>query len=514
MASYFYAKNDAINGVQSHIVNIIFLTFIFIYVIFYAVNRENKQKEMIIKLESDNFEIQALYEEMAAAEETLRYNYDELIQYRDQIEYYAFHNASTGFFNKDYMIQSIKQYNQNSREDSVLIYFGVIAFDQLSSSIGQTMVEVLHFIMGTTIQKIIESEPLCEIYDLTSCRFGVWLKGNSLEPVYCETLIDKIVNQLGEIEIMESTTINVSVAAGCVKIQPQYEQEEDLWLDYAEIAMLASTTNGNGNCTWFNETFYQKKQYENKIERDLRDAIQNNQLHVVAQPQFDRSQKIIGAELLVRWNHQEYGLISPMVFIPLAEKLGLVEGIGKFVLKQCIECQLTLKERSIDIPLSINISIIELMNGKYADEVLKEIKRHHLSPKSINFELTETAMASQLDVVKNSIDQFVADQIDIHLDDFGTGYSSLNYLTQFPISTLKIDKTFVDKIFQSQRDLHVIHSIIDLGHRIELKVLAEGVETKEQFEMLLEMDCDAFQGYYFAKPLELESFFLMLDELL
>jgi EAL domain-containing protein (putative c-di-GMP-specific phosphodiesterase class I) len=219
---------------------------------------------------------------------------------------------------------------------------------------------------------------------------------------------------------------------------------------------------------------------------------------------------MIGAEALLRWRHLDMGEIPPGIFIPIAVRNGLIDSIGRLVVHYACSFvdknRAVLEETSDIIPISVNASFIELINPNFSQRFLEVMNKFHLSPELIRIEVTESEISMHYGELEENLRQLHMAGIGVELDDFGTGYSSLSHLGNMPVQTIKIDKVFVDNILIDNKIGDLVEMIIDFAHRFKMRIIAEGVETVEQFLWLKEHNCDAYQGYYFAKPLKEEMF--------
>ncbi len=245
-----------------------------------------------------------------------------------------------------------------------------------------------------------------------------------------------------------------------------------------------------------------------RLEQDLRTTLFNEGFEIFYQPQVDRNGKYIGAEALLRWKHPEKGMISPMQFIPIAEESGLIVPIGQWVLKQACVCLVRWAENPLlaDLILAVNISVIELSQDEWVENVLNTLQSTGANPFRLKLEVTESVMAFDIEMVIAKLTVLREKGISISLDDFGTGYSSLTYLKSLPLNQLKIDQSFVRDILVDQNDLAIAETIINLANMMDLDVIAEGVETEEQLKILKEKGCKSFQGYLFGRPEPIEAF--------
>jgi EAL domain-containing protein (putative c-di-GMP-specific phosphodiesterase class I)/CRP-like cAMP-binding protein len=247
------------------------------------------------------------------------------------------------------------------------------------------------------------------------------------------------------------------------------------------------------------------------LAQDLSDAIDLKQLELFYQPLIALDDlTVAGYEALIRWWHPILGLISPAEFIPLAEKTGLIHRIGQWVLQQAVADWSALRPICADDSrrrpfISINLSAPELASSRIVAEIQNCLGRHHMDPRELRIELTETIIIQNMDAVSVSLHQLRALGIGIALDDFGTGYAGLDYLQSLPFTCLKIDKTFVQQINQSERSLHIIKAALELARSIGLSTIAEGIEDSESGTQLAAMGCSHAQGYYYAKPMPLHE---------
>ena len=240
-------------------------------------------------------------------------------------------------------------------------------------------------------------------------------------------------------------------------------------------------------------------------EADLREAIRTGQLALHYQPQVDLDGKVLGAEALLRWPHPRRGMISPAEFIPLAEKSGLILPMGEWVLDTACShlAELSSHPGTAHLTISVNISVHQVREPDFVVKALAAIERHKVNPRHLKMELTESVFARDMDDLISKMKALKQYGVSFSLDDFGTGYSSLSYLKRLPLDQLKIDQAFVRDLLTQPRDLAIAKTIVDLGNTLNMAVMAEGVETREQRQILESMGCRQFQGYLFGKPMPL-----------
>lgn len=289
----------------------------------------------------------------------------------------------------------------------------------------------------------------------------------------------------------------------------------DILLKQAEIAMYKAKERGKKRYFFYTDLLMAEVDKKHTLLRALENAVADHELFLQFQPTFDaQSQSCTGFEALARWNSKHLGSVSPSEFILLAEKSGLIHDIGRFVMAEAMGFAKRVNSvRSMDdvIKITINISAVQLLSADFYDEFISMMTQMKISPSWIGIEITETVVMENRENVALQLSKFRAYGIQIYLDDFGSGYSSLNYLTELPFDVLKIDKSFIDAIGNRGREYQVVGLIINLAKVFGLKIVAEGVETEEQFTLLRDLGCHVIQGYYFSKPLMDRDALLLLD---
>ncbi len=273
----------------------------------------------------------------------------------------------------------------------------------------------------------------------------------------------------------------------------------------SDQAMYASKKKGRNCHSYFDKKMFEETQYKCKLTSDLRQAVSKDQFTLHYQPIIDLKNKTITkAEALIRWNHPERGLVSPLEFIPLAEEAGIINGIGDWVFKSAIDHTAKIQERSEqNFQMTINTSPVQYTkNGMDVPSWFDYLSTRGLSGENIIVEITEGVLMEARESVVKRLFQLRDLKVGVAIDDFGTGYSSLSYLKKFDIDYLKIDQSFVKNLKLGSDDVVLIQAIIVMAHQLGIKVVAEGIETKAQMDILIANGCDYGQGYYFSKPLD------------
>jgi diguanylate cyclase (GGDEF)-like protein/PAS domain S-box-containing protein len=321
----------------------------------------------------------------------------------------------------------------------------------------------------------------------------------------------KILTVAGMPHRVEEHDLQVTLSVG-ISIYPDDGTDAETLVKNADTAMLNAKDNGRNNYQFFRPAMNEHALERQSIEGSLRHALDRGEFVLHYQPKLDLvTEALTGAEALIRWRQPERGIVFPQDFIPIAEQCGYIVPIGRWVLREaCRQRRSWLDANLAAIPIAINISAVELRSNDFVDHVRAILRETRLEPQYLEFELTETAFMhdpqSTIAVLRALRDM----GIQLTLDDFGTGYSSLSYLKRFPINALKIDKSFVQGLCTDSDDSKLVSAVINLGRSFHLQVIAEGVETREQFVALQAQNCAEGQGYYFQKPIIADEFAKLL----
>ena len=304
---------------------------------------------------------------------------------------------------------------------------------------------------------------------------------------------------VGGREILSSTSIGVSRF-------PHDGETVDRVMRAADAAMYHAKAMGKNNCQFYSNELNQIVHQHMMLEANLSKAIRNHEMVLGYQPKVDlRTGKVVGAEALVRWNHPENGMIAPDQFIPVAEETGLIVPLGEWVIVEACGALKALEALGItDFVISVNLSARQLRQRQFAAQLSRTLERLDVNPANLELEVTESQLMDHPEDAMEALADLKALGVRLSIDDFGTGYSSLSHLQKFPVDFIKIDRSFLGEV---ANDGHAViaRAIIALGHNLKLKVIAEGVETREQMDFLRDHDCDQMQGYYFSPALSQET---------
>lgn len=291
-----------------------------------------------------------------------------------------------------------------------------------------------------------------------------------------------------------------------IAIYPDDDIDAGGLIQCANAAMRKAKSLGGNQEHFYTHDMNRRVDDRLRMESDLRSAIEQNELELFYQPQVDViSRKVIATEALVRWRHKEYGLVPPIRFIPLAEETGLIQSLGQYVLEHAIKKTRQWNLQGHDISVGINLSARQFMQANLVEQIQGLIEKYNINPANINLEITETIAMQDAENSINKMHRLKVLGVTLSMDDFGTGYSSLSYLHQFPLDVLKIDRSFVKGIAGKGEDGAIARAVIAMAHSMNLKVIAEGVETEYQYEFLKSHGCDVIQGYLISEPLSWEE---------
>ena len=319
-------------------------------------------------------------------------------------------------------------------------------------------------------------------------------------------LSDTIQKKLASFYKMDDVKLHLTASIG-IGLYPESGTSRHL-LDKTYKALVQAQAEGDGRTHIYAATSVTHDYDELVLHNEMHEALEKNQFEVYYQPIVDaKTKEVVSAEALIRWNHPQYGVIGPYVFIPIMEKTGFIVEVGQYVIEEVLKQQKRWQLFNFkQINVSINITLQDIVSKNFISNVENLIYHHQVKPELIKFEITEGAAMISEESTRKEFKNVKNMGVGISLDDFGTGYTSFSYLKKFPADILKIDKTMIDYILTNKEDQKIVKAMIELGHNLGMKVVAEGIENKRMAEMLTGYGCDLLQGYYFAKPLPVFEF--------
>ncbi|MEM7293706.1 MAG: EAL domain-containing protein [Pseudomonadota bacterium] len=445
-----------------------------------------------------------------------RDNYARLVDVRTRdAQFSADHDLLTGLYNRRAMMEYLAELaGRDQHIPFCFILVDIGSLSRVNNSYGFRFGDLLltevslrlrrYFKEAGAKRALISDWQAVQLGRMGAGAFGVCipLDGELDEDAQTE-LLDGLLLDLRKGYSVESKSVTVSASAGTA-LFPTHGTESAALIDCAEIALHHARQSGSRHCSVFHPGMRDQRETSDfALERELNQAIESNQFFICYQPKVDLlSEEIIGAEALLRWRHPLRGLIPPSKFIPIAENCHLIEAIGTWVLsgvcKQIREWELA---GMTGKKYSVNLSQVQIQQGGLAEQFTRLIEDTHLGADRLELEVTETSLTRDVEGAIEVLTQLHRAGFALSLDDFGTGHSSLTLLKKFPLDTIKIDRSFVRDLNSDPDDAAIVNAVVTMGHNLRMRVIAEGVETREQLHFLRSMGCHEVQGYYVARPM-------------
>jgi diguanylate cyclase (GGDEF)-like protein len=443
----------------------------------------------------------------------------ELKEAEDQIRYLAFYDNLTGLANRSLFREhwnKVVAHAQRNKTKIAIMFLDLDHFKRINDTLGhpagdKVLKTIADRLKSTLRQTDVVARPGLDESSLLISRLGgdefTILASDITSLNNIARLAERITETLHQSLEIEGQEINITSSMG-ISVFPEDGDDIDVLLKNADTAMYEAKEKGRNNFQFFQKEMNESARARFEMWNSLNQAIEKDELTLYYQPQFcNRSGKLTGTEALVRWQHPENGLIPPDKFLPFAEESGLIHQINEWVLwKACRQAQEWFEAGLLEgRRMAINISGHNV-NLKLIGSLISRIMgKTGLSPQNLEIELTERVMMENTEEAVAALKDLQEMGISIAIDDFGTGYSALSHLQIFPLNSLKIDKSFIQNIMVEEKNLSLIHSIIGIAKSFSLKVIAEGVETKEQLSALAQLKCDDVQGYLLGRPVPSEE---------
>lgn len=403
------------------------------------------------------------------------------------------------------MVQIISYAKRHSLH-AVLFFIDLDKFKSVNDSLGHDAGDEVLKETANRLQTATRKEDI--VARFSGDEFAILLlhEKSHEQAMFSSSLIaDKIIKALSDVLIISRSEVFIGSSIG-IAIYPEDGKSSPALLKNADIAMYEAKNRGRNNYQYYKSEFADASQDRLSLENNLRKALKKEELTLFYQPQFNaQSRKLCGAEVLIRWFHDVQGtkkMIPPDQFIPIAEETGLIIEIGQWILETaCIQLKKWLDDGLPLYQVSVNISARQFMDDGFMKSVEDALSKAQLDAHNLELEITESMLIGDINRIELQLKRLKKMGIKIALDDFGTGYSSLSYLKRFPIDVLKIDQSFVRDMTVDSKDARIACAIIDMGHSLGQKIVAEGVENEAQLMYLSKRNCDIIQGYYFSRPL-------------
>ncbi|MFJ3483970.1 putative bifunctional diguanylate cyclase/phosphodiesterase [Pseudomonas sp. NPDC090202] len=453
------------------------------------------------------FQNQALIEHLQQAQaRSEELNRELARQYEERTRYLSHYDELTGLANRALFNERLREANQHVRENGgtlALLHINLDRFTLLNDSLGHDVADQLLRQVGRRLSA--ELADADTVARLSADEFAVLLDSHS-NLATLTRMTTRLLAKLRSPMQVSGHELVVSASIGVALLSDSAGDTAAL-VSQANSAMQHAKHLGGNNMQFFTESLQARTLERLQLEIQLRRAIEEGQLEVFYQPKLElASGRLNSAEALVRWRHPQRGMVPPGEFIGLAEETGLIADIGEFVLRQaCRQAFAWQRDGLAPIRVSVNLSVHQLRQGTLVGLVQQVLDETGLMPECLELELTESQLLDSVEHIVSTFRQLRELGVKLAIDDFGTGYSSLSYLKRFPVDYVKIDQAFIRGLNDSTEDAAITRAIIAMAHSLELKVVAEGVETSAQLEFLEAHGCDEVQGYLISRPVEVKA---------
>jgi diguanylate cyclase (GGDEF)-like protein len=424
-----------------------------------------------------------------------------------QMTHLAEHDFLTGLPNRilldDRIGRAIELARRNQRKVAVL-FLDMDGFKHINDSLGHPTGDMLIQSIGKSLVECVRTS------DTVSRQGGdefILLLSGLEHPHDTVAAVKRILEAVASVRSIAQHDLQITCCIG-VSIYPDDGSDAEALIRSADIALYQAKENGQSSYKFFQPAMNVRAVERQFIESNLRRALSRHELSVHYQPIVNlKTQAIIGAEALIRWNHPIRGLISPGEFIPIAEDSGLILPIGKWVLEEsCRQLRAWMDAGLPEMTVAVNVSSVQFQSGNFTEDLFAILFDIGLDPKFLELEVTESLLMKRPDFAASILQTLRDRGVQVAIDDFGTGYSSLSYLSKLPLDTLKVDQSFVRQITKTPNETSIVTAIIGMGKSLKLKVIGEGVETVEELKFLQALGCDEAQGYLFSRPVTSDKF--------
>ncbi len=418
----------------------------------------------------------------------------------------AYYDGLTGLPNRQHFQQTLDTAIDEGGPDGdefAILFVDLDRFKRINDTLGHSMGDALLRSVAERLRECLgigEGAPVTDLARLGGDEFVALLRGT--DAAAASAIANSVVTALSRPMQCEDHRLVVTPSIGITMYPQDGRTSEDLLMN-ADSALYRAKSSGRNTHRFYSDTMRIRSMHRLDLENELRDATATGQFSLHYQPKVDvHTWSIVGVEALIRWQHPERGWISPAEFIPVAEESGLIVPIGSWVVREACRQIAQWRDTPLkDVRVSVNISSEQIYTDELMDTVSNALTANRVSPELLELEITESLLMRDVESTVETLREFKELGLAISIDDFGTGYSSLSYLTRFPIDTLKIDKSFVQDLHIDSDDAAICAAILAMARKLNLNVVAEGVEISEQLEFLRGHGCHQIQGYLFSKPL-------------
>ena len=432
---------------------------------------------------------------------------------RRRFEYISSYDPLTGLPNREQFISKLNRLIESSKYRKIdlgVMVLDIDRFKHINDAYSYSFGDFVLKAVGERLQKVLRGED--QVGKLGSDEFGVVLVDVKGEKGALKA-VNKIRKAFRKPIIVEGNPIYITFSMGVSLFPKDGDKGEDL-LKGAEVALSKARSQGGDTFVFFSQEADRDVKEFIDMEVKLRKALENNEFVLFYQPKVSlKDLKITGAEALIRWRSPHEGLVPPGRFIPVLESLGIIVEVGEWVLREAARQAKEWMEKGMPLKVAANVSALQFKDEEFVDKVKKAISECGLPPELFEIEITESLIMQDIEKAIRILDELRGFGISITMDDFGTGYSSLSYLKNLPVDSLKVDISFVRGIPHRQEDVRITKVIVDIAETFGLKSVAEGVESREQVDILRDMGCHEVQGFYFSPPVPPEEFVKVFEKL-
>jgi len=472
-------------------------------------NRYDKAMERLNAVITQKEKIAGLYKKLNLTKQTLanqnrelQSSNEEIRKNEERLHFLAYYDGLTELPNRKMILERLQLLVNLSENDTSAFYIVFIDLDnfkKINDTMGHLYGDDYLNYTAKRLQELVHEDDL--LGRLGGDEFALIIQRNIKEDAaynYVESLRNKLCDKIKT----SCSEFKVSASFG-ISVFPQDGKDPIELLKSADTSMYKAKELGRNNIQFFRPDM--KAEILNKIQMEslLLKAYENKEFFIEYQPQFNaEDHRIRGFEALIRWDSPHYGRVAPMSFIPLAEEMGLIIGIGQWVLLTACHKFKELDNRfDQNLCISVNVSAVQMRDKNFVDIVKKVLDETNMDPKQLELEITESLFIDHIEETIAMLNEIKSLNVRISLDDFGTGFSSLSYLRRLPIDTLKIDKSFIDDLTDKDSSIRIVGDIISLGHNLDAHIVAEGIENSTQLDYLKNHNCDCIQGFMFGKPM-------------